>query len=471
MCLATHFQRFLLDPGSQSQAIPSPGPDSQVIVNAWREKIVQCLILGRYTKSGPYALETLLHYFTIEHFLCRDADIGIWILLGVIVHLAMRMGYHRDPRHFPSISPSAGEMRRRVWATIFQLDLVISAQMGVPRTIKEWQTDTAEPRNLLDTDFDEQTNELPPSRPETDTTPILYVLAKNRIMSVLGIISDFTTDTRPHCYAEVMRVDKRLQDARQAIPSSLKWRPMTQSITDAPQVIMQRIYLEIAFHKARIVLHRRYLIPTRMQAHYAYSHQVCLDAALEILEYQHTLDEETQPVGQLFQVQWKVSSLVNHDFLLATSILCFYLQHSNGVGKDAADVARLERIKQLLRRSREIWLRSSTSSREAEKAVEALSIVLGNLNAATESSSSPIEFPPAFQTSFGDYSALTSYQGENKLEICTTCAAAASPIEYSHTYRLWQIFNSASTCHFHFLIPRSTINYGLLQALESRTLS
>lgn len=78
----------------------------------YREKIVQCLVLGRYTKSVPYTIETLL-YFTVEHFQCEDTQVGNWTLLGMIVCLAMRMGYHRDAAHSPQISPYHGEMRRR----------------------------------------------------------------------------------------------------------------------------------------------------------------------------------------------------------------------------------------------------------------------------------------------------------------------------------------------------------------------
>jgi hypothetical protein len=56
--------------------------------------------------------------------------------------------------------------------------------------IKPEQCDTEEPRNLLDSDFDENTLELPTSRPESEVIPILFLLAKNKIISVGGLISD-----------------------------------------------------------------------------------------------------------------------------------------------------------------------------------------------------------------------------------------------------------------------------------------
>lgn len=385
------------------------------MVGTFRQKIVQCLVLGKYAKGGPYVLETLILYFTSEHFLCKDAEIGIWILLGTIVQLALHMGYHRDPKHVTGMSPLAGEMRRRVWATIIDLDLGISAQMGLPRLIKQWQADTDEPRNLLDSDFDKNTVELPHARPETEMTPMLYRLAKTRMMSTLGLISDFTADTRPYTYAEVMKIDTRLKEAHASIPECLKWRSIAHCITDSPQIIMQKVFLGIIFFcKAKIVLHRKYLTHSRTQSQYSYSREVCLDAALRILEIQHMLKEETQPFCQLYQERWKVSSVVNHDFLLATSILCFYLQQSHGEVNDAAESARLENIRNSLRRSYDIWLRSSSSSREAQKAAGALNIVLRNRNVADAPSDIQRNPPVNLQLLPGHSDPAACFQGEGQ---------------------------------------------------------
>lgn len=92
--------------------------------------------------------------------------------------------------------------------------------------IKSQQCDTEEPRNLLDSDFDENAVELPQLRPESVDTPILFLLAKNMIVSVGGIISDLARDIRQYPYTELMRVEKLLQDTRSSLPSSLQWQPL-----------------------------------------------------------------------------------------------------------------------------------------------------------------------------------------------------------------------------------------------------
>ena len=98
-------------------------------VNLYRDKIVQSLLLGEYTKTGPYVLETIIHYVYIEFSLHTDADQDIWFLLALQVNIARRMGYHRDPSHFSDMSPLKSEMRRRVWTTVMQGDILISSQM------------------------------------------------------------------------------------------------------------------------------------------------------------------------------------------------------------------------------------------------------------------------------------------------------------------------------------------------------
>ena len=412
MCIATQSQQSPLESGSCLQATGFSELDSHVLMDAFRERAVQCLLLGRYTQAGPYVLEAMVQYFAVEYYARNDSEIGIWILLGIIVHLAMRMGYHRDPRHFTGISPFAGEIRRRLWATVIGLDLSFSAQMGLPRMIKESQADTSEPRNLLDADFDEHTTKLPPSRPETEVTTMLYILAKNRFVPVLGAISDLIADTRSSSYAEVMRLDEWLQDTHSKLPLALKWRSMAGSITDSSHLILQRVYLELMFYNGQIVLHRKYLVPSQTPDRYTYSRQVCLGAAQKLLEYQHILDEETHPVGQLYPVRWEISSLIRHDFLLATSILCFYLRQSDVISREGADAARLETIKQLLQKSYEIWQRSSASSKEALKAAEALSIVLQSLDIADGSSGSSTNITSSFENSNGNYSGLNTYEGE-----------------------------------------------------------
>lgn len=360
-----------------TRALALMNPASEVdghthLADLYHEKVVQCLILGDYTKSGPYVLETMVHYVYIEFGKHLDSGKDIWFLLGLAITLAMRMGYHRDPSHFPSISPLQGEIRRRIWVTVLQGDVLISNQMGMPRMLTDSRCDTAEPRNLHDSDFDETTTELPPSRPETEYTRALGLIARMRILVPLGRIADLMTAARPCTYSDVMRFDDMLNKAADSIPPPLKMKPMAASVTDPPIIIIDRIFIGHMVCKGRTMLHRRYLhanSPGDKEDLYAYSRKVCVDAALASLEIQRIYDEETCPGGQLSLVRWRLSSVQNHHFLTATMILCSVLYH-------CPTSNRAEEIKAALRKSRGIWERNSSISREARKAAETVSIVL-----------------------------------------------------------------------------------------------
>ncbi|KAJ5200876.1 transcriptional regulator family: Fungal Specific TF [Penicillium cf. viridicatum] len=361
---------------SAADSSSSPGFRNP-LVDTYREKIVQCLILGEYTKSGRYVFETLYHYLTIEYSIRKDADQDIWILSGISVNIALRMGYHRDPSHLPGISPFAGEMRRRAWATILQGDMLISTQMGMPRMIKDWQCDTVEPRNLNDSDFDEDCSELPLSRPETEITTVSHLVARRRIFGALGVIVDFTASVRPVTYDEVMRLDRILNDAEAMVPAYLRMKAMARAVTDPPQVIMHRLFLRLMFHKGQIMLHCKYLNPdpaTFSEGHtsYSYSRSSSIKAALGILEIQHICDEETSPDGQLYTMRWRASSFMKHEFLTATMLLCFLARQPDAL----TDGRNLDQIIAALTRAHGIWMRSKNSSMEAKTAADTLSIVL-----------------------------------------------------------------------------------------------
>lgn len=382
MCTATLYQEPTPADLIPFNSLPSYFKPREPM-EVYREKTVQCLILGRYTKGVPYAIETLIFYMHIE-YIKSPADLSqVWILMGIILRLALRMGYHRDPSHFLRITPFQGEMRRRTWAVIAQLDAFGSPQVGLPRMISESHSDTAEPRNLLDEDFDESSTSLPQSRPDTFQTEIQFFISKNKLVTVYGMISDFTTSTQLPAYTEIMRLNRMLDDAKEKVPIWLQMREMSKSIMDSPELIIHRIYIDLQYHKAKCVLHRRHQVCAWSDNQYSYSRTACIESALGILEYQTLLDQETQLGGRLHQDRRKVLAVAKPEFLLATTLLCLDLDHhinakaSSGGFEDKSVIDEMDVVMQALKKSYYIWIGSFDSSKEAQKAAKALQIVLG----------------------------------------------------------------------------------------------
>jgi hypothetical protein len=75
------------------------------LADEYRLRTVQCLIAGDYTKPAQYTVEAMVLYTFCEHSTRWDADLGLWIIISTAVRVALRMGYHRDGKHFPSLTP------------------------------------------------------------------------------------------------------------------------------------------------------------------------------------------------------------------------------------------------------------------------------------------------------------------------------------------------------------------------------
>lgn len=71
----------------------------------YRLRTVQCLVAGNYTKPGRHTVEAMLLYVVCEWSTRWDADLSLYIIVSMVVRIALRMGYHRDGKWFPTITP------------------------------------------------------------------------------------------------------------------------------------------------------------------------------------------------------------------------------------------------------------------------------------------------------------------------------------------------------------------------------
>ena len=364
----------------------------------------QCLLLADFTKPVNHMIETMVLHLHCEYARNRDAEVGVWVLVGMIVRLAMRMGYHRDPKYYPMITPFQGEIRRRVWTFVRQSDLLFSFQIGLPSMIRLGDCDTELPRNLYDDEFDEDSKTLPPSRPTTEPTPVSYMCAKANMSFAFGKVVE-----RLHCvatcpYEEIMALDQELRDARAELPPHLRQRTIEESMMDPGALVMQRFNLSILYNKGQCVLHRKFLARARENNRYAHSRRTCVDASMELLGHQATLHYESRPGHRLHGMKVFISSLTAADFLLAAMIvsldLC-YGAEAEDAGQGSADMYTwgLERRGDMVRAlevSKEIWMETRDQSMEAYKASEVLSVMLKKMQTSRPQPGRPNQVPFPF---------------------------------------------------------------------------
>ncbi|KAI9743501.1 MAG: hypothetical protein M1818_002814 [Claussenomyces sp. TS43310] len=349
----------------------------------YRMRTVQCLVASDYTKSVDHTIEALLLYVHGEYTSRWDAEVGIWVIMGMIVRLAMRMGYHRDPCHFAALSPFQGEMRRRVWAFLRQCDVMFSFQIALPNLVRAGDCDTSLPRNIFEDEFSKATKELPPARPFTEPTPVSYMLANSKLGLVFGeIVTEVNALRSQATYDAVMKIDEKLRDVKRTMPHHLQLRPLEESAHDPATLLMQRFNLDILYQKSMCVLHRKYLVRARTNQRYAHSRRACVEASMEILRHQATLHRESLKGGRMRTMRWFISSLTKNDFLLGAMIVCLDLHYDSITKQYDRFFWTAEQQKSMydaLEMSKSIWVESQETSMEAYKASSTLTIMLEKL--------------------------------------------------------------------------------------------
>ncbi|KAI0206226.1 fungal-specific transcription factor domain-containing protein [Astrocystis sublimbata] len=352
----------------------------------YRLRTVQCLVEADYTKPVEHTVETMLLYLFGEYSSRWDADLGLWLITSLTTRIAFRMGYHRDPKWFPSISPFKGEMRRRTWSLLRMADIMFSYQVSLPSMIYEHDTDTQLPHNIFDEEFGVNTKVLPPSRPVTEPTPIAYMIGKSKLSFQFGnILHAVTRIGKQVPYDEVLQYDRELREIMGDFPPHLKVQPLDGS-HDPVTLIIARYNLDLLYQKVMCMLHRKHMGRARQNPRYAYSRRRATEASLETLNHLKSIHRECQPDGRLRTMKWYVSS-TSRDTLLPTMLVVMEVRHENAAAnadsqrRDSqpscfwTSQQRQEMIK-TLEDVRDIWSSLSHESVDAFKAWNILRIML-----------------------------------------------------------------------------------------------
>ena len=376
---------LLIQSGEQ---LPFDGLEPQEYVTLFRNCSAQCLMLGNYAKPTAYTVDALLLYFYCELLRFRGTNFGLDIVLATIIRVAMRMGYHRDPSHYPNISIFAGEMRRRVWALLIQLDILASLQVGLPRLINERDSDTKTPRNIPEEEMNTEMNELPHSWPESGSAVPSYMRARMKLVSVLGTIHGYVTSVHPLSYDTVIQLHEMLNAQQDTLPASLKVQKFPP-ITDSAAVVMRRLSLDMLFRKSLCVLHRRYMKPQNRL-----SWETCIDAAQTIIHHQSYVYHESKPGGLLSGHLWKITYLATYEFLLASMLLCLALHSGSQLESDTSSATGLRADSRgpaallgAMEESYTIWKDWSAEMKESTQVLEIVRTMLDRVKRDSPTSS------------------------------------------------------------------------------------
>lgn len=101
-----------------------------------------------------------------------------WILNGVVIRIAQKMGLHRDGEAL-GLTPFETEMRRRVWWQILMLDTKYAMLSGLNYSQLPRHWDTKEPKNVNDADLFPMGTE--PIQDREGPTEMIIILITNKV--------------------------------------------------------------------------------------------------------------------------------------------------------------------------------------------------------------------------------------------------------------------------------------------------
>ena len=212
-----------------------------------------------------------------------------WPSAGYLVRLAMGAGFHREPdSEAGKVSVFDQEMRRRLWATILELELMTAADKGMPPSIHAGDWDCGPPSNIYDEELEASSSSLPPSRPanEFTRTSYLHVSAQSSALRV-EMLSKINA-VKPSLTADIAaQYDIRIRQALAEIPN---WRWDAVHIS-GPDPRLARALAQLQLIEYTVMLYQPLATSTESAARTFFSRAAFRDASAHILEIYKRLEE------------------------------------------------------------------------------------------------------------------------------------------------------------------------------------
>lgn len=219
-----------------------------------------------------------------------------WTGAGALVQDGISLGLHRDTRHMAGkMSAYNQEMRRRIWATVQELDMQASFDFGLPTLLSQVHYDVAAPSNLDDNEFNEETVEIPPSRPPDEYTFSSYQHISRQSLPLRLELSRvlYGPPNPPTDYDDIVQYTNNLMREIDALPS---WDQNSGPAHSSKKPILAYTLLHIQLRQYILPMHQQYVKTGASTAgdstRYQYSENVSYNAARDIVLLHDKLYEQ-----------------------------------------------------------------------------------------------------------------------------------------------------------------------------------
>ncbi|KAI0205669.1 hypothetical protein F4808DRAFT_409837 [Astrocystis sublimbata] len=228
-----------------------------------------------------YQIECLLYLAKRVNILKKKR---FWITAGMRIREAVTIGLHQDPDTIsPDVSPYNKEMRRRIWSTLVEFDLQASFDFGVPTLLGQVHFNVQAPRNIDDDSFDQDSTELPPSRPQSEYTSSSYAhISRQSIPARLELYKVLNGPPVDLDWEQVLQYTDMITREIDALPAwDLESDNQAEGGSQKPSLAYTLLHIQL--RQFLIPLHQPFLKLRKFHSRYQMSEFIYYNAARDLV--------------------------------------------------------------------------------------------------------------------------------------------------------------------------------------------
>ncbi|KAI1855452.1 hypothetical protein JX266_000317 [Neoarthrinium moseri] len=232
-------------------------------------------------------------FFLTRQVFCVDES-NHWLPAGSLMRLAIHLSLHIDPvKHdFQDMPPSEIEARRRLWATVLELEVQSSMDHGERPSIGVEDYDCAPPLNIDDADLNTSTP-LPKAEDELTQTSVQILLMRSipTRLKIARLLNNFQGDLS---FEAVLSLSSELSETLKCCTRLLEAFRMS---TNSPTAFQTKMY-DLMVQRFVLGLHHPFALKAMENPSYYYSRKMCVGASLRLLTHNSALsgDEDFQRI-------------------------------------------------------------------------------------------------------------------------------------------------------------------------------
>lgn len=226
-----------------------------------REEANKIIMMTEVWLSRQSQKKLTLTNFQIRILRVMAAEVNLtktkrdWNETSSLLTHAMSFGLHRDTGiALKKTTVFDQEMRRRLWATIVEMNLQASVDRGLPPLTEIVSSDCGVPSNVDDDEFDPSTITLPPSRPESEFTRASYLNLSSRSLSLRSALTKALNEPRRlFAYETILHYHQAIEEQLSALPA---WSAQTGGLLRADDFsAIASAHLRMQLEQFQILLH------------------------------------------------------------------------------------------------------------------------------------------------------------------------------------------------------------------------